>query len=148
MLSTRNSRHPDSYRHLREHGNSFFMVSLEIVLGLAFFGAGRYQIHQELSDAGAFPPSKRDGDFSPAGFIQAYILTVDSEYKELIEAGFRMAKESRKMVRASQRNLEQIKRDQKSLKDEIDSVRESLRHQRWDQGGRLWMVAGQRGCVR
>ena len=54
---------------------------------------------------------------------------MDSEYKELIEAGVRMAKESRKMVLASQRNLEQIKRDQKSLKDEIDSVRESLRHQ-------------------
>jgi hypothetical protein len=69
------------------------------------------------------------GDFSPTGFIQAYILTVDSEYKELIEAGVRMAKESRKMVCASRRSLEQIKRDQKSLKDEIDSIRESLRHQ-------------------
>jgi hypothetical protein len=56
-------------------------------------------------------------------------LTVDSEYEELIEAGARIAKESRKMVRASQRDLGQIKRDQKSLKDEIDSIRESLRHQ-------------------
>jgi hypothetical protein len=67
--------------------------------------------------------------FSPAGFIQAYVLTVDSEYKELIEAGARMAKESRKMVRASQRDLEQMRHDQKSLKDEMDSIRESLRHQ-------------------
>ncbi len=40
-----------------------------------------------------------------------------------------MAKESRKMVLASQRDLEQTKHDQKSLKDEIDSIRESLRHQ-------------------
>jgi hypothetical protein len=52
------------------------------------------------------------------------------------------------MVRASQRDLEQIKRDQKSLKDEIDSIRESLRHQDGVKGGRLWMVAAQRGCVR
>ena len=65
----------------------------------------------------------------PTGSIQAYILTMDSERKEPIEAGARMAKESRKMVRASQRNLEQIKHDLKSLKDEIDSVRVSLRHQ-------------------
>jgi hypothetical protein len=72
---------------------------------------------------------------------------MDSECKELIEAGARMAKESRKMVHASQRNLEQIKRDQKSLKDEIDSVRKPS-PPRWDQGGRLWMVAAQRGCVR
>ena len=54
---------------------------------------------------------------------------MDSEYKELIEAGARMAKESRKTMLACQRDLEQIKRDQKSLKDEIDSIRESLRHQ-------------------
>jgi hypothetical protein len=44
----------DSYRHLREHGNSFFIVSLEIVLGLVFFGVGRYQIKEKLSDDGTF----------------------------------------------------------------------------------------------
>jgi amino acid transporter len=32
----------DSYRHLREHGNSFFIVSLEIILGFALFAAGFY----------------------------------------------------------------------------------------------------------
>ncbi len=62
-------------------------------------------------------------------FIQAYILMVDSECNELIEAGTRMAKASRKMVLACHRDLEQLKRDQKSLKDEMDSIRESLRHQ-------------------
>ena len=30
----------DSYRHLREHGNSFFIVLLEILMGVVLFGAG------------------------------------------------------------------------------------------------------------
>jgi hypothetical protein len=34
----------DSYRHLREHGNSFFIVLLEIVLGVTLFGIGRYLV--------------------------------------------------------------------------------------------------------
>jgi hypothetical protein len=33
----------DSYRHLREHGNSFFIVFLEIVFALLLFAAGKYE---------------------------------------------------------------------------------------------------------
>jgi len=44
----------DSYRHLREHGNSFFIVLLEVVLGLVLFGVGRYQIDEKLSDDSTF----------------------------------------------------------------------------------------------
>lgn len=34
----------DSYRHLREHGNAFFVVLLELVLGLCLFVAGKVSI--------------------------------------------------------------------------------------------------------
>ena len=33
----------ESYRHLREHGNSFFIVFLEILLALVLFAAGNYE---------------------------------------------------------------------------------------------------------
>ncbi|MDD5295472.1 MAG: hypothetical protein PHU46_01035 [Rhodocyclaceae bacterium] len=33
----------ESYRHLREHGNSFFIVFLEIVFALVLFAAGNYE---------------------------------------------------------------------------------------------------------
>lgn len=39
----------DSYRHLREHGNSFFIVLLEVVLAVVLFGAGR--LTAQSSDA-------------------------------------------------------------------------------------------------
>jgi len=40
----------DSYRHLREHGNAFFVVFLELLLGLCLFIAGKVSIisFQEL----------------------------------------------------------------------------------------------------
>jgi uncharacterized membrane protein len=44
----------DSYRHLREHGNSFFIVFLEIVLGLPLFIVGRLQIEEGLPPLEAF----------------------------------------------------------------------------------------------
>ena len=36
----------DSYRHLREHGNSFSIVLCEIVLGIILFGTGKYAVAQ------------------------------------------------------------------------------------------------------
>jgi hypothetical protein len=44
----------DSYRHLREHGNSFFIVLLEILLGLVLVGAGM------LGDSGSAGVSLMD----------------------------------------------------------------------------------------
>ncbi len=32
----------DSYKHLREHGNSFFIVTLEVVLAIILFTAGNF----------------------------------------------------------------------------------------------------------
>ena len=34
----------ESYRHLREHGNSFFIVLLEVLLGVVLVGMGRTQV--------------------------------------------------------------------------------------------------------
>lgn len=44
----------DSYRHLREHGNSFFIVLLEILLGLVLYGAGLYQADRHIPSEKVF----------------------------------------------------------------------------------------------
>jgi len=44
----------DSYRHLREHGNSFFIVFLEIILGIILVGVGRLSASKYSSDKGVY----------------------------------------------------------------------------------------------
>lgn len=41
----------NSYKHLREHGNSFFIVLLELALGCALFTASRYKFIQPQSSS-------------------------------------------------------------------------------------------------
>ena len=50
----------DSYKHLREHGNSFFIVTLEIVLAIILFTAGNFD-----ATAGAAVAPTKDADVLP-----------------------------------------------------------------------------------
>jgi hypothetical protein len=54
----------DSYRHLREHGNSFFIVFLEIALGIVLFEASR------------LTPQNTDRSVSLPGIVKTYLTVL------------------------------------------------------------------------
>jgi hypothetical protein len=63
---------------------------------------------------------------------QAYMLVVDTDSKQLLALGARMAERSQELIRESQRRLEQTKRDLDRQKTEIDRSHEGLYNLRSD----------------
>lgn len=64
----------DSYRHLREHGNAFFVVLLEMLLGVSLFVAGKVSIFPLKEIAVCSASDANCLAEVPVGLIQSVIL--------------------------------------------------------------------------
>ena len=72
----RNKELVDSYRHLREHGNAFFVVILELLLGLALYISAKISIFYPgvIETCLVYKPSC--APTSSTSFIQQFVLLV------------------------------------------------------------------------
>ncbi len=66
----------DSYRHLREHGNAYFVVCLELLLGLGIYVAGKVSLFPPgiMSATGKNTPAESPDFFLQTALVQSLVL--------------------------------------------------------------------------